>query len=158
MESHSRRSLLKIIAVGGAALTVAPTEKGGESPQMASIDPKGSPDPWPMFEPLTAGKVIALGWSIEGITPVIDGAAIVHLTSDRGQKARVRICRNDGKPIGVAHTERYDFLVMNGGSGDTPTAEDLGRVLLTVAGIVGKNEHRVANPWPDLTTHEQHRA
>jgi hypothetical protein len=158
MESQSRRSLLKLIAMGGAAATVVPKGMAGDAPDGADANGAArgaAPDPWPMFEPLAPGQVIALGWSISGITPVIDGAAILHLANESGQKARVRVCRNDGKPSGVAHTKRYDFLIMNGGRGETPTAEDLGRVLVTVAGIVGKNEKRLATPWPDLKTHEQ---
>src|SRR5438309_1841324 len=114
MQSPSRRSLLKMVALGGAALTVLPNEMAGKTTKPAAESSVAN-DPWAIFHPLAPGNEIALGWSIAAIAPVIEGAAILHLTNERGASARVRICRNSGTPIGIAHTDRYDFLIMNGG-------------------------------------------
>jgi len=51
--------------------------------------------------------------------------------------------------VGVARTEDVDLILMNGGDGDDPTAEALGRVLRSLAA-------RMTGPAPPgLLTHDE---
>ena len=47
--------------------------------------------------------------------------------------ARVAIRRNGGAPLGVAHTDQLDFMLMNGGGGTAQTDASIGRVLTGLA-------------------------
>ena len=49
--------------------------------------------------------------------------------------ARVAIRRNSGAPLGVAHTDHLDFLLMNGGSGTSETEARSARVLGRLAAL-----------------------
>jgi hypothetical protein len=64
------------------------------------------------------------------------------LASQSGQSTRVHLCRHEASPRGVAHARTIDLLVMNGGRGDQPTDEELGRVVLGLAEVIAANENR----------------
>ena len=89
--------------------------------------------PWELLAPFTKGTPIGLGWVLDSLSPVRGGAASLALRHEEHGIVRVTIRRNDGAPLGVAHTDRLDFMLMNGGSGGTYTEESIGRVLIALA-------------------------
>jgi ferredoxin len=99
---------------------------------LATNDP-----PWGLLRPFTEGTHLALGWVLESIAPIRDGAAHVALRHDDHGVARVAIRRNSGAPLGVAHTDHLDFMLMNGGSGARQTDESIGRILIALARALG---------------------
>src|SRR6185436_18357071 len=102
--------------------------------------PSGDEPPWALLHPLTEGYELALGWALESLSPVRSGAATMVLRHPQHGPARVAIRRNSGAPLGVAHTDHLDFLLMNGGSGTSETEPSVGRVLGAVARMLQNNE------------------
>jgi 2Fe-2S type ferredoxin len=98
-----------------------------ENPESASEPP------WAVLSPFGEGAVLGLGWALESLSPVRGGAATMVLSHERHGSARVTIRRNNGAPLGVAHTDQLDFMLMNGGSGSAQTEESVGRVLIALA-------------------------
>ena len=85
---------------------------------------------------------------LEDLEPVRRGAAVLVLRGPE-QTARVHICRRGRVPRGVAWTRELDLLLMNGGDGDAPTREGLGRVLRLLAADM-------RGPAPDgLLSHDE---
>jgi hypothetical protein len=113
-------------------------------------------DPAALFTPLKAGGTIGFGWSLEAISPPITGAILLNLVNDSGATARVRVCRRDGEPMGVAHSALLDFVIMNRSGG--PTEETLGRAVVAMAEAVMKNEQRLSAEVNLLSNHKQHLA
>jgi hypothetical protein len=106
-------------------------------PPVAGLaSPPLQPAPWELIAPYRAGSPVALGWRVADLAAVERGAAMLRLSHEGGAEARVAICRNAGQPRGVAYTEELDFILMNGGRGESPTAEDLGRVLVSMAELL----------------------
>jgi len=105
------------------------------------------PPPWAVLHPLTEGCGLALGWALESLGPVRGGAATMVLRHAQHGAARVAIHRNNGAPLGIAHTDHLDFLLMNGGSGTSETEPSIGRVLCAVASFL-QAEGR--EPAPDM--------
>ena len=89
--------------------------------------------PWPLLQPFAEGSPLALGWNLDTLSPVREGAAELTLRHDEHGLARVAIRRNSGAPLGVAHTDDLDFMLMNGGGGATQTDESIGRILIALA-------------------------
>ncbi len=106
--------------------------------------------PWGLLHPFSEGTHLALGWSLDGLSPVRDGAANMTLRHDDLGVARVAIRRNSGAPLGVAHTEHLDFMLMNGGSGAAQTDESIGRILVALAKALP--EHQGEGPDPALVS------
>jgi 2Fe-2S type ferredoxin len=108
--------------------------------RMRATGTSGGPDagatdhpPWELLAPFAEGTSLALGWSLESLTPVRGGAATLTLRHEEHGRAGVALRRNGGAPLGVAHTRDLDFMLMNGGSGGTRTEESVGRVLCALA-------------------------
>ena len=80
---------------------------------------------------LHAWRAPRSAWVLEDLEPVRRGAAVLVLRGPEGV-ARVHIRRRTGAPRGVAWTHEIDLL-MNGGDGEDPTREGLGRVLRLLA-------------------------
>lgn len=93
----------------------------------------GNEPPWSLLHPLSAGSDLALGWALESLSPVRNGATTLVMRHAQHGAARVNIRRNSGAPLGVAHTDHLDFLLMNGGSGTSETEPSVGRVIGAVA-------------------------
>lgn len=110
--------------------------------------------PHELLAPHSPGADLGMGWTFLDLRAPDRGAMLLSLkhVSD-GAVARVHLCRNSGCPAGIASTERLDFILMNGGRGDDASDEELGRVLLRVAGIVQGNEAEIA--LEGLQTHEE---
>jgi 2Fe-2S type ferredoxin len=94
---------------------------------------QSDPPPWALLAPFGEGTALGLGWELESLSPVRDGAATLVLRHEQLGRARVAIRRNRGAPLGVAHTDQLDFMLMNGGSGAARTEETVGRVLIALA-------------------------
>jgi len=99
-----------------------------------------APAPWELIAPLNEGKEIGLGWYVAGLSPVQLGASILTLRHNKGHQAYIHISRNDGQPVGLTHSNLFDLVVMNGGDGDQPSDENLGRVVVTIGNVISKNE------------------
>ena len=100
--------------------------------------------PWALLAPFGEGSPLALGWSIESLSPVRGGAATLLLAHPERGRARIAIRRNGGAPLGVAHTDALDFLLMNGGSGGARTDESVGRVLIALARTLARSPRQPA--------------
>lgn len=137
---NSRRTILKNIGLGAAVATIA---AGGthalRTPGAASPSARG-PGPWWLLHPLARGSHLGLGWVLAHLSAVERGAIVLTLQHREGGVARVHICQHDGRPKGLAHTELLDLVLMDGGRGDRPTDEGLGRVLLGLAAHLRENE------------------
>lgn len=137
---NSRRTILKNIGLGAAVATVA---AGGahalRAPRPASPPEQGGA-PWWLLRPLARGSHLGLGWVLAHLSAVDRGAIVLTLQHREGGVARVHICRHEGRPKGLAHTELLDLVLMDGGRGDRPTDEGLGRVLLGLAAHIRENE------------------
>jgi ferredoxin len=127
------------------AKTLRDTAPSGhaETPGPPSDEP-----PWTLLSPLVEGAALGLGWVLESLSPIRSGAATMVLRHPRDGIARVAIRRNGGAPLGVAHTEHLDFLLMNGGGGNSETQGSIGRVLLALAS--GLQKYGNSNPDPAL--------
>jgi ferredoxin len=97
----------------------------------ASDDP-----PWTLLMPFGEGAPLGLGWVLESLGPVRDGAATLVLRHQQHGIARVALRRNGGAPLGVAHTDHLDFMLMNGGGGTAQTESTVGTVLNSLAGTL----------------------
>jgi hypothetical protein len=137
-----------VLGAGSVAVLGAKSKRGTARPKKAPVAaadtgmPRGEapvalgPAPWEMIAPLAQGDEVGLGWKVAALLPIVDGSAVLVLRDDTGRNASVRICKNEGRPVGVAHTAELDFLVMNGGDGHTHTDETVGRVVLGLASRV----------------------
>src|SRR4051812_45294375 len=92
--------------------------------------------PWRLLPGITEGADLGLGWHAGGLGPPRKGAAFLVLRHSDGREAHVHVCRNGGKPKGVASTAELDFVLMNGGGGHAATEEHLAQALLTLAARV----------------------
>jgi hypothetical protein len=100
------------------------------------------PAPWSLLSPLAQGAAVAHGWHVAGLTEVVDGSCALTLANQRGRELRLHLCRNDGRPRGLAYTNRLDLMVMNGGLGDLPTEETFAQAVAEVAHVLAANEGR----------------
>lgn len=153
----SRRQLVGKLAAGTAGAAVAwaaipQSARGATSPAevnvgkpvagtevLPSMDAE-APAPWALIRPLVVGSPIGHGWSVADLTAVADGSCVLTMRNERGREQRVHLCRNDGNPQGLAHSERFDLVVMNGGRGDLPTEEGLAQAIAALAGVLAANE------------------
>ena len=165
----SRRELVGKLAVGaaGAAVLVASgghTDTAVASTRSPNLDentspepvpasetalnatpeapppPASAPPPWELLRPLAPGTPVAEGWRLSDLSGPAAGACVLTLQNERGRVQRVHICRNDGRPQGLVHTQRFDLVVMNGGQGDLGTEENLAQAVAAVAHVVAANE------------------
>jgi len=127
-EKPTRRLFIQCLL----GLTVA------SAPKLSFAMPRTEDAPWWLFAPARQGSALAGGWQLDHLAPVERGAAV--LTLRRGEEvAKVHICAREGAPIGVAHTDALDFVVMDGRDADAPTDVDLARSLSDLARRAGIN-------------------
>jgi len=145
----SRRSLIGKLAAGAAVSAVwsvgvarneADASTGAVSHDALAPAPT-APPPWELLRPFALGAVVAHGWRVAELSPVVDGACVLTLRNERGRAQRIHLCGNDGQPQGLVHTGRLDLVVMNGGQGDLPTEEGLAQAIAAVAAALAANEH-----------------
>jgi hypothetical protein len=127
-------------ASAAAADVTAPAAAGESAPAVTA----SAPPPWQMLRPLALGSTLAGGWKVAGLSDIEHGSCVLTLANERGRTHRIHLCRNDGRPQGVVHTEALDLLVMNGGQGDQPTEEGLAQAVAEVAHALAANEGRHA--------------
>jgi len=166
----SRRSLIGKLAAGvavsvaGAHISSASTlGDGSRDPGdgsrhddgRATSGPATAAAPWALLQPLTLGTEVAHGWRVTDLSEVIDGACVLTLTNEQGRLHRIHLCRNDGRPHGVVHTDRLDMVVMNGGQGDLPTDEGFGQAVAVVARVLAANEPQHAPQIAALLPHAE---
>jgi ferredoxin len=105
----------------------------GDSRKREHADPVGNEPPWGLLAPFGEGAALGRGWVLESLSPIRGGATTMLLRHERDGIARVNIRRNGGAPLGVAHTDHLDFMLMNGGGGSARTEESIGQVLTDLA-------------------------
>ena len=156
----SRRSFVGKVAAGAAAACAvgsaqAMTKKAasriggapaeGEAPAdvtaaAALTQPDNTSPPWQLLRPLALGAAVTRDWRVTGLTAVEHGSCVLTLENARGRSHRIHLCRNDGSPQGLVHTDRFDLVVMNGGAADLPTEEDLAQAVAEIAHVLAGNE------------------
>ncbi len=157
----SRRDALKKFAgaVAIAGVGAAAGDANASLPRQAAPRPAGTPvevappapsRPWTLLRSVEPGQALGAGWHLADLGPVAAGAVVVHLVDVEGRSARVHLCARDGEPDGVAHTDRFDLLLMNRGDGQTPSDEGLGRVVIGLAAIIARNEAAALAAHPEL--------
>lgn len=128
----NRRQLLRTAALG-AVVGAVPARSA-----LAEADPDAGP--WWLLNPYRPGVEVGLGWQVGGLTEPHRGAYLLQLHHVDGGSARVNVCFHQGQPKGIGHTEHLDLILMDGGDGDQPTRESLGRVIRQIAVVMRENE------------------
>ncbi len=144
----TRRKLLQKIGLGaavaglgvGGSRALRAEGRAAAGGATAARDPAAGDGPWWLLSPLSRGDHLGHGWFVAHLGPVRRGAAVLTLQHRDGDLARVHLCNHDGAPRGLAHTELLDLVLMDGGAGDKPTDESLGRVLMGLAAVMRDNE------------------
>ncbi len=139
----TRRDVLRSMGLGAAALTVAGGSRAAHAAQArkaAAALQEGAPAPWWLVSPIRTGSTIGKGWSVTGLSPVQQGAAVLSLQHRDGRTAAVHICALGRGGRGVASTSLFDLVVMDGRDGDAPTDEDLGRAVVNLSRRIHRNE------------------
>lgn len=106
--------------------------------------------PWELLRPYGPDTPVALGWRVASLSEVRGGAALLTLRHADHGDATVTLRRNAGAPLGIAHSEYLDLMLMNGGSGASFTEDSIGRTLLAMAEVVRRRER--SEPQSDLVT------
>src|SRR5215470_1764264 len=114
--------------------------------------------PWALLSPFSEGAPLGLGWTLESLSPVRRGAATMVLRHEQQHTARIALRRNSGAPLGVAHTDHLDFMLMNGGSGETLTEQSIGRVLRALADTLRSEGNNPPGLLAALLPHAEGRA
>ncbi len=145
-----RRDFFQGLLAGGAAFTAARhVAAAAAADSCASRD---ATEVLPLIAPLSIGAEIGLGWRLVALSGVDAGAAAMTLR--KGTRfARLHICRRDGRPRGMAHSDGLDFLLMNDGDGANPTDEGLARAVNVLSQLVTKNERAGARVPQGLLSH-----
>ena len=107
--------------------------------RLGATDPADVGPPWHLLTPFAEGDSLALGWVLESLSSIRAGAATMVLRHPDLGLARVAIHRNGGTPIGIAHTDHLDFMLMNGGSGSAQTERSIEVILSALAEALRKN-------------------
>jgi hypothetical protein len=136
---QSRRDILKLLGVSVGALGLSATAAAEGLAAFADASGQAGAPLW-LVAPLQPGSPLGKGWTLTALSPVERGAAVLTLQHRAGQLARVHLCARDGRPKGLTHTALFDLLLMDGGQGDRPTDEGLGRALVNLASRVKHNE------------------
>ncbi len=117
----------------------------GEARKPEEAGPEEDTPPWGLLAPFTEGAAVGRGWVLESLSPVRGGAATMVLRHQEHGVARVTIRRNSGAPLGVAHTDHLDFMLMNGGGGTAQTEQSIANVLITFAATLRRRGNGASN-------------
>lgn len=142
----TRRDVLRSMGLGAAALTVAGGSRAAKAHHMrqaAAALREGAPAPWWLVDPIRPGVSIGKGWTVRDLSAVQQGAAVLSLSHRDGRTAAVHICALGARGRGVAQTQLFDLVVMDGRDGDAPTDEALGRAVVNLSRRIHRNELRV---------------
>ena len=143
----SRRDVLQSLVAGVVAVPAAALAKTDATPEGAAAKAAAGQGatavelhaPWALLAPLQPNSELPLGWRIEALTKVERGAAVLTLLHESGGHATVHLCRNGGRPVGIGYSKHVDMVLMNGGKGDRPPEESIGRVLMAIAARIDEN-------------------
>ena len=169
----TRRKFLQQLGLGTAVATVvvsSETFRRAESPRasvtetasttgpgpVASPSPEAGTGPWWLLSPLKRGDHLGAGWFLAHLGAVEQGASVLTLQHRDGAVGRVHLCHRRGTPRGMAHTELLDLVLMDGGQGDKPTDESLGRVVGGLAAHIRGNELAASGDLAVLARMESH--
>lgn len=160
---EDRRAFLRLAAFGLASTTlgtgaaVAATSSAGPALPSAFAPTASSPveGPWWLVDPLRAGSSLGLGWHVARLFPAVQGAVTLNLLHESGRAARIDLSLREGAPRGPASSAYVDFIVMDGGDGQAPMDESLGRVVRRLAAIVAENEERDLDALAALQPHDE---
>lgn len=131
MHKVSRRGLAKLVGAASVVGTASVAQAATPAPK---VTPAAGPALWALIAPFKAGDELGFGWRIEALGLTERGSAQLVLVQGAGKrKARVDLCRRQGEPRGVAHTEALDLMLMNGAAGSMRSDEALGRALRAFA-------------------------
>ena len=153
---EDRRAFLRLAAFGLATTAVGGRVAQAQAATPASPATPGSPEagaPWWLLRPLQPGSTLGLGWSVARLFPATQGAVTANLVHDDGRTARVDLSLREGAPKGPASTRYVDFIVMDGGDGNAPMDESLGRAVRRLAAIVADNEESDLDALASLEPH-----
>lgn len=153
MQMEDRRAFLRLAAFGIAAASALPGVASAKSPTPAG--PSALDGPWWLIAPLRPGAELGLGWRVARLFPATEGAVTLNLVHADGRAARIDLSLRDGAAKGPAATHYVDFIVMDGGDGDAPMDESLGRALRRLAAIVAENEERDLDALAALQPHDE---
>lgn len=115
-----------------------------EPPASPAVQASNDEPPWALLTPFGEGVGIGLGWVLDSLSPVRGGGALLALRHEQHGVGHVAIRRNVGAPLGIAHTDRLDFLLMNGGSGRTHTEDSIARALIAMADTLQQHTAEVS--------------
>lgn len=147
---ENRRDFLQRTVFGLAAVGLARPAFAGE-PAAAPLVVADSAH-W-LLAPLHVGDEVGLGWKLARVFPATQGAVTINLAHADGRVARIDMCLLDRAARGPAQSRFVDFIVMDGGDGDAPMTESLGRVVRKLAAIVAANEVRDIEALSELEPH-----
>ena len=150
----SRCNLLKILAGSTAAASVVGMTTAQNWKDFSEDGVHNSP--WWLLAPLNQGDSVGKGWRISGLRPIEKGATVLELVHNSGCTSQIHICAIEENPVGVIHTQFLDLVLMDGGQGNKPTDEDLGRVVMNVALKIQKQEAQLLNNSEVLELLEGH--
>lgn len=136
---QSRRDILKLMGLSAGALGVGGSAAASTFTAFADSAARSAAPLW-LLGGLEPGAPLGLGWSLASVSPVTMGASVLELWHQGGELTRVHLCARDGRPKGLAHTALFDLVLMDGGQGDRPTDERLGRALLNLASRIKQTE------------------
>lgn len=163
---EDRRAFLRLAAFGlastavGSAAAVAgsaatPLTPSGSPAGFAAFSSTPGEAPWWLLQPLQAGSALGLGWHVARLYPAVQGAVTLNLLHEDGRAARVDLSLRHGAPRGPASSAYVDFIVMDGGDGESPMDESLGRAVVRLAAIVADNEERDLDALAVLEPHDE---
>jgi hypothetical protein len=156
----SRRDVLRSMGVGAAAVAAVASSAAAATvaPSLDAFSRGGSSSvsPWWILSPLTVGSGVGKGWSVAALSGVSDGAAVLTLANRDGRQVDIHICARSGRGSGIAQTALFDLVTMDGRDGADATPEDLGRVVMSLAQRIRRNELALGGdlqPFAHLMSH-----
>ncbi len=146
--AHTLESGLRLPAkrVPQAGVAPRPTAAATAGPVETFDVPVTAPPPWMALAPFSPGEEIAESWTLQDLSGVQGGSAVLTLSHGSGRQAQLRVMRRGVVPIGVAQTAGLDLLLMNHARGGEPTDESLARVIRGFAAVI--DDHHKARPAP----------
>ena len=155
---ESRREILKKITMCAAVVSTGGVGIRNEEVRSFFEKTSSSKTPFWLLSPMKEGTHVGHNWHIKSLSPIERGATVLTLINSNLESARIHICSHQGNPQGVASTKLFDLILMDGGTGRSPTKEDLGRVILGIAGQIKNREQDLleqAEQIGELQTHEE---
>lgn len=159
----TRRTFLAACAAGSALATALPA--AGALPGMFS-EGLGTDTSLPVqsalslplqrvFSPLGPNTVVYEGFVIADL--YVQGfAVVIELENSSNDHLRIDVCRRDPlEPIGIAHSEQFDLILMNNGAGSSATPAQVERIARMIAAVLRRTEVSLPFGAAELHTHGQ---